>query len=71
MLFCCVAPEFSFNLWAAKLAADQTGLSAVGAGPFPPGALADSFGTQQAFLMVPALIGPAVGGILISSRWRT
>lgn len=172
VLFCCVALEFSFNLWAAKLVADQTGLSAavaataltaftaglaigrfggarlalrvppapllvgalaltaagwalfwvstdpvpsyaglvlsgigvslhfplalslvltaasarperaaaaaslfagaaVGAGPFLLGALADSFGTQQAFLMVPALIGLAVGGILVSSRWRT
>ncbi|MGC5016796.1 MFS transporter [Streptosporangium sp. DT93] len=27
VLFCCVATEFSFNLWAAKLFADRTGLS--------------------------------------------
>ncbi|GAA3020810.1 MFS transporter [Streptosporangium longisporum] len=27
VLFCCVAAEFCFNLWAAKLFADRTGLS--------------------------------------------
>nr|BFE84078.1 hypothetical protein GCM10020093_066790 [Planobispora longispora] len=27
MLLCCVAMEFCFNLWAAKLVSDQTGLS--------------------------------------------
>lgn len=169
VLFCCVALEFCFNLWAAKLVADQTGLSAamaatgltaftaglaagrfagarlalwmapttlfvgalaltaagwavfwlseepvlsyaglaasglgaslhfpmalsrvlaasggradqataaasifsslaVGAGPFLLGALGDAFGTHQAFLMVPALIGLAIGGILAGSR---
>ncbi|MEV7007393.1 MFS transporter [Streptosporangium sp. NPDC051022] len=169
VLFCCVALEFSFNLWAAKLVTDRTGLSAavaataltaftaglavgrfggarlalrippspllvgalgltaagwllfwtsttpvlsyaglvlsgvgvslhfplalsrvltsasvrperataasslfsstaVGAGPFALGALADLFGTWQAFLMAPVLIGLAVCGILISPR---
>ncbi|MFF5208042.1 MFS transporter [Streptosporangium sp. NPDC000396] len=172
VLFCCVALEFSFNLWAAKLVADQTGLSAavaataltaftiglgvgrfggarlalrippasllvgalaltaagwaifwvstnpvpsyaglvlsgigvslhfplalsrlletadgqserataaaslfasaaLGVGPFLLGALADEFGTRQAFLMVPALVGLAVGGVLFSSRQRS
>lgn len=172
VLFCCVAMEFSFNLWAAKLFSDQTGLSAavaatavaafttglaagrlaggrlallvpptrlfigallvtavgwaifwlstdpvfsyaglavsglgislhfpmalsrvlaasggrldqasavasifsglaVGSGPFLLGALADGFGTQQAFLMVPVLIGLAVGGLLAASGRRT
>ncbi|GAA2913682.1 MFS transporter [Streptosporangium fragile] len=172
VLFCCVAMEFCFNLWAAKLFSDQTGLSAavaataltaftggmaagrlaggwlalrvpptalfvgallltgvgwaifwlssspvfsyaglalsglgvalhfplalsrvlaasggrpdqasaiasifsglaVGIGPFLLGALADGFGTQQAFLMVPALIGLAVGGLLVTSSRRT
>jgi len=171
VLFCCVAMEFSFNLWAAKLFSDQTGLSAavaataiaafttglaagrlaggrlallvpptrlfvgallvtaagwaifwlstdpvfsyaglavsglgislhfpmalsrvlaasggrldqasalasifsglaVGSGPFLLGALADGFGTQQAFLMVPVLIGLAVGGLLAGSGRR-
>lgn len=41
-----------------------------GAGPFVLGALGDGFGTHAAFLLVPALIGLAVGGI-ISSRSRT
>ncbi|MBG0814744.1 sugar MFS transporter [Planomonospora sp. ID82291] len=169
VLFCCVAMEFCFNLWAAKLVADQTGLSpavaataltaftagmavgrwggarlalrvapaalfvgalaltgagwavfwasgnpvvsylglvlsgtgvalhfplalsrllaasggrpdrasavasvfsglAIGAGPFVLGALADGFGAQRAFLMVPVLIGLAVGGILAGGR---
>ncbi|WP_449062110.1 MFS transporter [Planomonospora algeriensis] len=169
VLFCCVAMEFCFNLWAAKLVADQTGLSAavaataltaftagmaagrwggawlalriaptplfvgalaltgagwtifwvsgnpalsylglllsgigvslhfplalsrmlaasggrldrasavasvssglaIGAGPFVLGALADGFGAQRAFLMVPVLIGLAVGGILAGDR---
>ncbi|GGK71219.1 MFS transporter [Planomonospora parontospora subsp. parontospora] len=169
VLFCCVAMEFCFNLWAAKLVSDQTGLSAavaataltaftagmaagrwggawlalriaptslfigalaltgagwaifwvsgdpvvsylglvlsgigvslhfplalsrvlaasgglldrasavasvfsglaIGAGPFVLGALADGFGAQRAFLMVPVLIGLAVGGILAGGR---
>ncbi|GIH97527.1 sugar MFS transporter [Planobispora siamensis] len=169
VLFCCVAMEFCFNLWAAKLVSDRTGLSAavaataltaftagmaagrwggarlalrispaplfvgalvvtgagwaifwvsgnpalsytglvlagagvslhfplalsrvlaasggrpdrasatasivsgvaIGVGPFLLGALADGFGTWQAFLMVPALIGLAVGGILAGGR---
>ncbi|WP_433246657.1 MFS transporter [Streptosporangium sp. CA-135522] len=41
---------------------------AVGMGPLLLGALADGFGTQRAFVMVPVLIGLAVGGILVSSR---
>lgn len=41
---------------------------AVGIGPFLLGALADGFGTQRAFLMVPALIGLAVGGLLVTAR---
>ncbi|MBG0826483.1 MFS transporter [Planomonospora sp. ID67723] len=41
---------------------------AVGAGPFLLGALADGFGTRQAFLLVPALIGLAVGGVLTAGR---
>ena len=41
---------------------------AVGRGPFLLGALGDAFGTHQAFLMVPALIGLAIGGILAGSR---
>ncbi|MEV4181756.1 MFS transporter [Streptosporangium canum] len=169
VLFCCVALEFCFNLWAAKLLADQTGLPgavaalgltaftlglaagrfagarlalwirppvllvgalaltatgwalfwlsrdpalsyaalalsglgvslhfplalsrvldasggrpdqatatasifagvAVAVGPLLLGALADGFGTQRAFLMIPVLIGLAVTGILVSSR---
>ncbi|GAA3090821.1 hypothetical protein GCM10017600_46900 [Streptosporangium carneum] len=169
VLFCCVALEFSFNLWAAKLVTDRTGLSpavaataltaftsglavgrfggarlalriptaplltgalaltaagwlvfwtstnpvlsyaglvlsgvgvslhfplalsrvltsasarperataasslfassAVGVGPFLLGALADAFGTQPAFLLVPVLISLAVCGIAVSSR---
>ncbi|GAA3157591.1 MFS transporter [Planomonospora alba] len=168
VLFCCVALEFCFNLWAAKLVSDQTGLSAevaataltaftagmaagrwggarlalrvrpgallvaalavtgagwallwasgnpvvsylgllvsglgvalhfplalsrvlaasggrpdrasatasvfsgvaIGAGPFLLGALADGFGTRQAFLLVPTLIGLAVGGVLAAA----
>ncbi|GGS72974.1 hypothetical protein GCM10010156_34880 [Planobispora rosea] len=41
---------------------------AVGLGPFLLGALADGYGTHQAFLMVPVLIGLAVGGVLASRR---
>jgi hypothetical protein len=44
---------------------------AVGIGPFLLGALADGFGTQQAFLMVPVLIGLAVGGLLITAGGRS
>ncbi|MEU4834464.1 MFS transporter [Streptosporangium sp. NPDC023615] len=169
VLFCCVATEFCFNLWAAKLFSDRTGLSpavaatavaaltagmaagrlaggwlalripatvlftgallvaatgwglfwlstepafsyaglavsglgvalhfpmalsrllavsggrrnqatalasiiasvALGMGPFVLGALADGFGTRTAFLMVPALIGVALAGLLIGTR---
>ncbi|MDP9864658.1 MULTISPECIES: MFS transporter [Streptosporangium] len=168
VLFCCVALEFCFNLWAAKLFADRTGLSAavaatgltaftaglaagrfagarlalwvrppvllvgalaltatgwtlfwlsrdpvlsytglalsglgvslhfplalsrvldasggrpdqataiasilaglaVGIGPLLLGALADGFGIRWAFVMVPVLVGLAVGGVLVSS----
>jgi fucose permease len=41
-----------------------------GAGPFILGALGDGFGTHTAFLLAPALIGLAMGGIL-SSRSRS
>ncbi|WP_030925225.1 MFS transporter [Streptosporangium amethystogenes] len=54
---------------ASALASIFAGL-AVGSGPFLLGALADGFGTQQAFLMVPVLIGLAVGGLLIGSGRR-
>jgi hypothetical protein len=40
------------------------------AGPFVLGALGDGFGTHTAFLLAPALIGLAIGGIL-SSRSRS
>ncbi|MFC7718658.1 hypothetical protein [Nonomuraea recticatena] len=42
---------------------------AMGAGPFALGALADGFGTHTAFLIVPALVAVAVGGVL-SARTR-
>ncbi|MFI6817072.1 MFS transporter [Nonomuraea sp. NPDC050328] len=42
---------------------------AVGAGPLVLGALADGYGTVNAFLMVPVLIGLAVAGVL-SARPR-
>ncbi|WP_433368467.1 MFS transporter [Streptosporangium sp. CA-115845] len=54
---------------ASALASIFAGL-AVGSGPFLLGALADGFGTQQAFLMVPVLIGLAVGGLLFGSARR-
>ncbi|MEU8381303.1 MFS transporter [Streptosporangium sp. NPDC048865] len=54
---------------ASAMASIFTGL-AVGIGPFLLGALADGFGTQRAFLMVPALIGLAVGGLLITAVGR-
>ncbi|MEZ0075225.1 sugar MFS transporter [Planotetraspora sp. GP83] len=41
-----------------------------GSGPFVLGALGDGFGTHTAFLLAPALIGLAIGGIL-SSRSRS
>ncbi|WP_440074017.1 MFS transporter [Streptosporangium sp. OZ121] len=54
---------------ASAMASIFAGL-AVGIGPFLLGALADGFGTQQAFLMVPALIGLAAGGLLITAGGR-
>lgn len=53
---------------AASAAPIWAGL-AMGAGPFVLGALADGFSTHTAFLLVPVLVGFAVGGVLIS-RWR-
>ncbi|WP_219463213.1 MFS transporter [Nonomuraea rhizosphaerae] len=41
--------------------------SAMALGPLLLGALADGFGTWRAFLLVPVLIGLAVGGVIISS----
>lgn len=41
---------------------------AMGAGPFLLGALADGFGTHQAFLLVPVLVGLAIGGVLTSRQ---
>ncbi|WP_329427853.1 MFS transporter [Streptosporangium sp. NBC_01495] len=55
---------------ASAMASIFAGL-AVGIGPFLLGALADGFGTQQAFLMVPALIGLAVAGLLITASGRS
>nr|WP_260408185.1 MFS transporter [Planomonospora venezuelensis] len=52
---------------ASAVASVFSGL-AVGAGPFLLGALADGFGTRQAFLLVPALIGLAAGGVLSAGR---
>jgi fucose permease len=37
-----------------------------GVGPFLLGALADGFGSHQAFLIVPVLIGFSVAGVLAS-----
>ncbi|MFD0889050.1 MFS transporter, partial [Streptosporangium algeriense] len=51
----------------ATAAASLYSSSATGVGPFLLGALADVSGTWQAFLMVPAMIVLAVGGILVSS----
>lgn len=42
--------------------------AAMAAGPLALGALADGFGTGTAFLMVPALIGLAVAGVLAPGR---
>lgn len=41
---------------------------AMGAGPFLLGALADGFGTHQAFLLVPVLVGMAISGVLIARQ---
>jgi predicted MFS family arabinose efflux permease len=46
--------------WAAGLA--------VGLGPFGLGALADAVGTHAAFLLVPALLGIAAGGVALTMR---
>ncbi|AQZ68339.1 major facilitator superfamily MFS_1 [[Actinomadura] parvosata subsp. kistnae] len=42
--------------------------AAMAIGPLVLGALADGFGTRDAFLMVPVLIGLAVTGVLVSGR---
>ncbi|TYB47444.1 MFS transporter [Nonomuraea sp. PA05] len=42
--------------------------AAMAAGPLALGALADGFGTRTAFLMVPALIGLAIAGVLVAGR---
>ncbi|MFI6602301.1 MFS transporter [Nonomuraea sp. NPDC050536] len=42
--------------------------AAMAVGPFVLGALADGFGTRTAFLLVPVLIGLAVGGVLTARR---
>jgi predicted MFS family arabinose efflux permease len=42
--------------------------AAMAIGPLLLGALADGFGTRNAFLLVPVLIGLAIAGILTSSR---
>lgn len=44
--------------------------AAMAVGPFVLGALADGFGTRAAFLLVPVLIGLAVGGVL-TARTRS
>jgi predicted MFS family arabinose efflux permease len=46
--------------WAAGLA--------IGFGPFGLGALADAVGTHQAFLLVPALLALAAGGVALTMR---
>ena len=61
MLFCCVALEFCFNLWAAKLVADQTGLSAAmaatGLTAFTAGLAAGRFaGARLALRMAPTTL---------------
>jgi len=43
---------------------------AIGVGPFGLGALGDSFGTHAAFLVVPALLAVAAGGVLLERRAR-
>jgi predicted MFS family arabinose efflux permease len=58
VLFCCVALEFSFNLWAAELFADRTGLSTATAATaltaFMAGMAAGRFaGTQLALRLPP------------------
>ncbi|MGW3353482.1 MFS transporter [Nonomuraea rubra] len=42
--------------------------AAMAIGPLVLGALADGFGTRNAFLMVPVLIGLAVAGVLVPGR---
>lgn len=50
----------------ASAAAPICAGAAVGVGPLVLGALADGFGTRQAFLVVPVAIALAVGGVLIA-----
>ncbi|MCT9935282.1 MFS transporter [Planotetraspora sp. A-T 1434] len=54
---------------ASAIASIWAGVGA-GTAPFALGALGDGFGTHTAFLLAPALIGLAIGGIL-SSRSRS
>ncbi|MEV4178355.1 MFS transporter [Nonomuraea sp. NPDC049709] len=57
VLFCCVALEFSFNLWAADLFADRTGLSAAtaatGLTAFVAGLAAGRFAGARLALRLP------------------
>ncbi|MFI7534253.1 MFS transporter [Streptosporangium sp. NPDC049376] len=57
VLFCCVGLEFSFNLWAAKLVSDNTGLSAAVAASaltaFTAGLALGRFGGARLALRIP------------------
>ncbi|GAA1664912.1 hypothetical protein GCM10009733_073260 [Nonomuraea maheshkhaliensis] len=57
VLFCCVAMEFTFNLWAADLFADRTGISAAAAATgltaFVGGLAAGRFAGAQLALRLP------------------
>ncbi|MFF0579960.1 MFS transporter [Streptosporangium saharense] len=57
VLFCCVGLEFSFNLWAAKLVSDNTGLSAEVAASaltaFTAGLALGRFGGARLALRIP------------------
>ncbi|MFD1939151.1 hypothetical protein ACFSKW_47595 [Nonomuraea mangrovi] len=46
----------------------RVGRASHGRGPFALGALADGYGTNTAFLMVPVLAGLAAGGVLSARR---